>query len=58
MNMRIIVVEDYQKMSRQAARFIAQKILLNPNLVVALTTGNTPLGLYHELVRMFKGGFA
>jgi glucosamine-6-phosphate deaminase len=56
MNMRIIVVEDYQKMSRQAARFIAQKILLNPNLVVALPTGNTPLGLYHELVRMFKEG--
>jgi len=54
--MKIKVVEDYRKMSQQAAQFIAQKILLKPNLVVALPTGNTPLGLYHELVRMFKEG--
>jgi len=54
--MKIIVVEDYQEMSRWAARFVAQRILSKPNLVIALPTGNTPLGLYHELVRMFKEG--
>jgi len=54
--MKIIIVEDYQEMSRLAARFVAQRILSKPNLVIALPTGNTPLGLYHELVRMFKEG--
>lgn len=54
--MQIIIIEEYPKMSQQAARFIAQKILAKPNLVLALPTGNTPLGLYCELVRMFKEG--
>lgn len=54
--MQITVVESYQQMSQQAARFIAQKILIKPNLVLALPTGNTPVGLYCELVRMFKEG--
>jgi len=54
--MRIIICENYQEMSRQAARFIAQRILSKPNLVLALPTGNTPLGFYRELVRMFKEG--
>jgi len=54
--MRLIVFENYQKMSQAAARFISQKILSKPNLVIALPTGNTPLGLYRELVRMFKEG--
>ena len=54
--MRIIICENYQEMSRQAARFIAKRILSKPNLVLALPTGNTPLGFYRELVRMFKEG--
>jgi 6-phosphogluconolactonase/glucosamine-6-phosphate isomerase/deaminase len=51
-----MICENYQEMSRQAARFIAQRILSKPNLVLALPTGNTPLGFYRELVRMFKEG--
>jgi glucosamine-6-phosphate deaminase len=54
--MRIMICENYQEMSRQAARFIAQRILSKPNLILALPTGNTPLGFYRELVRMFKEG--
>lgn len=52
MNLR--VVRDYETMSRNAAQFIAGEIRLKPDLVLGLAAGNTPLGAYHELVRMHR----
>lgn len=54
--MRIIVVNDYAALSRGAARFVACRLLENPDLVLALPTGKTPLGLYQELVRLHREG--
>ncbi|MGQ9700083.1 MAG: glucosamine-6-phosphate deaminase [Candidatus Bipolaricaulaceae bacterium] len=54
--MRLIAVAEYQELSREAARFLARKLLANPKLVLALPTGETPLGLYQELVRLHKEG--
>ena len=49
--MKLIVLKDYQALSLCAADFIQQQLAAKPNLVFALATGATPLGLYAELVR-------
>ncbi|QDY32863.1 glucosamine-6-phosphate deaminase [Clostridium sporogenes] len=50
--MRIIVVENYEEMSKKAAVMIASQIILKPNSVLGLATGDTPLGMYKELIDM------
>ncbi|MEM2046181.1 MAG: glucosamine-6-phosphate deaminase [Candidatus Bathyarchaeia archaeon] len=54
--MRLILVEDYAGLSREAARFVARRLLKNPDLVLALPTGETPLGFYRELVKLYQDG--
>lgn len=48
--MRIIVTEDYQSLSIEAARIIAGQLTLIPRSVLGLATGGTPLGTYQQLV--------
>lgn len=52
--MLVIVKEDYDEMTREAARRIASLIRKKPDCVLGLATGSTPLGLYKELIRMYK----
>lgn len=52
--MRIIVEEDYESMSKKAALFVAGQIILKPDTVLGLATGSTPLGMYNELIEMYK----
>lgn len=54
--MRLIVATNYTQLSWEAARFVARRLLRKPDLVLALPTGETPLGLYQELVRLHKEG--
>ncbi|MBI4546748.1 MAG: glucosamine-6-phosphate deaminase [Ignavibacteriae bacterium] len=54
--MLVIIGKDYDGMSREAANIVADRIRRKPNLVLGLATGSTPLGLYRELIRMYKGG--
>ncbi|SHE88410.1 glucosamine-6-phosphate deaminase [Caldanaerobius fijiensis DSM 17918] len=54
--MRIFITEDYKDMSRKAAEMVAWEIKNKPNLVLGLATGSTPLGMYGELVEMYKKG--
>ena len=49
--MLVIVKEDYEAMSKEAARIVVDRIRKRPNLVLGLATGSTPLGLYKELIR-------
>lgn len=44
--MRIIFAEDYEDMSREAAKIVAGQLYLNPASVLGLATGGTPVGLY------------
>ncbi|WP_455662039.1 glucosamine-6-phosphate deaminase [Pradoshia sp.] len=48
--MKIIVVEDYQEMSKKAAEILIKKVHENPSAVLGLATGSTPVGLYNELI--------
>lgn len=54
--MRIIKVKNYEEMSRKAASIIAAQIILNPQTVLGLATGSTPIGTYEQLVGLCKNG--
>ena len=54
--MRILSSRDYDQMSRRAAYVVAGQVLSKPRSVLGLATGETPLGLYRELVRFFQEG--
>lgn len=49
--MRVIVTEDYEKMSFCAFGEIAGTVKENPRAVLGLATGTTPIGVYRALVR-------
>lgn len=50
--MRIIVVDNYEEMSIEAARIIASCVTLKPDSVLGLATGSTPLGMYKQLINI------
>lgn len=54
--MRVVIQNDYQKMSVWAARHIAEAINARngKRFVLGLPTGSSPLGTYKELIRMCK----
>ena len=54
--MEILVVKNYEAVSTLAAALIARQIKARPNSVLALPTGQTPLGLYQKLTSFFKSG--
>ncbi|HET6569437.1 MAG TPA: glucosamine-6-phosphate deaminase [Rhodothermales bacterium] len=54
--MFVIIKEDYDAVSTESARFVADRLRRKPDLVLGLATGATPLGLYHELIRLYKEG--
>ncbi|MCK4271450.1 glucosamine-6-phosphate deaminase [bacterium] len=52
--MEVIVKENYDKMSRLAAKIIAEVVREKPRAVLGLATGSTPMGTYKELIRLHK----
>ncbi len=54
--MKVRIVKDYEEMSREGARLIAEVILNKPEAVLGLATGSTPEGLYKELILLNKEG--
>jgi len=50
--MRVVVTNNYQEMSREAARIVARQILAKEDSVLGLPTGDTPTGMYEELVQL------
>jgi glucosamine-6-phosphate deaminase len=54
--MKLIVTNDYDEMSARAAEITADVIQLNPRAALGLTTGNTPIGLYRNLVARYQAG--
>jgi glucosamine-6-phosphate deaminase len=52
--MRVLITPDYPTLSRQAAQIVADVVRLKPDLTLCLPTGNTPLGMYEELVRRHR----
>ena len=57
--MRVVIQDNYEKMSKWAAQYIANKINAHKEdrpFVLGLPTGSSPIGVYKELVRMNKAG--
>jgi glucosamine-6-phosphate deaminase len=52
--MLVIVAEDYNEMSKSAAKKVADLVRRKPTAVLGLATGSTPKGLYKELIRLHK----
>lgn len=54
--MRLIVTKNYEEMSKVAAKEMAEDIKRNPEIVLGLATGGTPVGMHKELIRMYNEG--
>ncbi len=57
--MRVVIQDDYEKMSLWAAHYIAAKINAHKEdrpFVLGLPTGSSPIGVYRELARMNNAG--
>jgi glucosamine-6-phosphate deaminase len=50
--MKVLVTADYQTLSSEAAGVVAEAVRLKPALALGLPAGNTPTGMYEELVRL------
>src|SRR3989338_5430131 len=52
--MKIVIAESYKAMSDITFELVVEQIRERRRAVLALPTGNTPLGLYKNLVKAFK----
>ena len=52
--MKIIIAKDYNDMSRKAANYLSAQIIMKPNAVIGLATGETPIGTYNQLVDWYE----
>jgi len=52
--MLVIIQPNKDLASLQAAKLVAAHVRRKPNSVLGLSTGNTPLGTYTELIRMHR----
>ena len=52
--MKLIITKNYEELSIAAAEEIANVIKEKPNAVLGLATGGSPVGMYKELIKMYK----
>jgi glucosamine-6-phosphate deaminase len=50
----VVICKTYEELSKQAAQVVANVLNTKPNAVLGMATGSSPLGLYQELVRMYR----
>ncbi len=54
--MNLLILENYDEMSKAAANIVKETIKQKSNSVLGLATGSTPIGMYQELIKMNKEG--
>ena len=52
--MKVIITENYEEMSKKAAELIIQVVKNNPNAVLGLATGSSPIGMYEIIAKDCK----
>lgn len=52
--MKILVVKNYDEMSKVAAKELAEVISKKPESILGLATGGTPVGMYKDLIDMHR----
>lgn len=51
---RVLITDNYEQMSKKAAAMVSSQIILKHDSVLGLATGDTPLGMYKELIETYK----
>lgn len=54
--MEVIITANYDEMSEKAADTVAKVLSAEPDAVLGLATGSTPMGMYRVLVDKFRRG--
>ena len=49
--MKVIITENYEEMSAKAAELIIEIVKANPNAVLGLATGSSPIGTYQNMAK-------
>ncbi|MDY4187004.1 MAG: glucosamine-6-phosphate deaminase [Candidatus Borkfalkiaceae bacterium] len=49
--MKVIIAKDYDEMSKKAFDVMSDVVKANPNAVIGLATGSTPIGLYKNMIK-------
>lgn len=49
--MKVIITKDYDEMSKKAFEVMAGVVKSNPEAVIGLATGSTPIGLYKNMIK-------
>src|SRR6202795_3148586 len=52
--MLVVLKSNYEELSQEAARIVANLIRQNPEVRLGLATGSTTVGVYRELVRLHR----
>lgn len=52
--MKVIITENYDEMSKKAAEIIIDVVKKNPNAVLGLATGSSPIGTYEYMIKDHK----
>ena len=52
--MKVIIAKNYEEMSKKAFEVMSEVVKNNPNAVIGLATGSTPIGLYKEMIKDHK----
>lgn len=52
--MKIVIAKDYEELSARACEIMVRAVQENPEAVLGLATGSTPLGLYRNMIRDHK----
>lgn len=52
--MKLIIEKNYESLSKRAASLVKEEIDKNPNTILGLATGSTPVGMYKELIRLHE----
>lgn len=52
--MKLIIKKNYNSLSKSVANIVRTEIEKKPDIILGLPTGGTPVGMYKELIRMYK----
>lgn len=52
--MLVVLEDDDRSLSRDAAGIVAHAVSTHSHVTLGLATGSTPIGMYHELVRLHR----
>lgn len=54
--MTIYKAKDYDDMSRKAANIVSAQVIMKPNSILGLATGDSPIGTYKQLIEWYQKG--